>query len=424
MDILRVYQQALGATPAAITMLPIELGALEVESIVATRDTESGQPSRPVGAKEAWPLVSHHQFNEYTLFGQDREVVDERTLSYLLSFNGVVAADPLAVVSDLCKSGELAGATAALRAVTRQLAQVEPLVEGERLRFTDARPSFSESTRAQVLGAFGIDPSFRVFTNFIEAYETIRDSPHSGNSSFTAQAERLFEMMGFDRPTLVTSTDAVSAVRRLGQSLIHLSWQLSVATTDPNVDISPLNGLEQHLFRSLIMEALPSAVSKEGSARRTRHFSLIGSAGIPNLDRAGLTVQDVLAIRHDDTFEQFRSSLQRALDAYIDGDSDDEGSRREAFEDVMKEASFRLRERSKSASFAARVGTASAQTAVQVAAAFLPSEWIAAKVSAEVATSPLMALVLDWLSARRAPSPYEIAHRYCIRLSRMDDLRV
>lgn len=423
MDILRVYQQGLGATPAAITMLPVELGPHDVKSVIDARDAESGQPTSAVGVKETWPLVSHHHFNEFALFGRDREVVDERTLGYLLSFDGVVASDPLTTVSELYRNGKRAEAAAALVAVTRQLAQVEPLLETKRLRITAARPSFNEPTRRQVLESFGIDSGFRVFTNFVEAYEMTRNTPYAHSSSFIGQAEELFVLMGMPRPKFASSSNASSAVQRLGQSLIHLSWQLAVATTDPNVDMSPLSELERHLFESLIAEAFPSAVAQRSSVRKTRHFRLIGSAGIPNIDRADLTTHDVMAIRRDDTFEQFRMALQHALDTYVADESGDEDDRREAFEDVMREASFRLHESSRSAPFRSRILGAATQTGVQIAGAFLPNEWVAPRISAEVLSSPLTSLLLDWLSARRVQSPYEIAHRYCIRLARMDELR-
>ncbi len=332
-------------------MLPVELGAHDVKSIIEARDAESDQPSIAVGVKETWPLVSHHHFNEYALFGKDREIVDQRTLGYLLSFSGVVASDPLIAVGELYMNGEQAAAAAALVAVTRQLAQVEPLLQTKRLRITDARPSFNERTRRQVLEAFGIDSSFRVFTNFAEAYEMTRNTPYSDSSSFIGQAEELFALMGLPRPNFATSSNAATAVQRLGQSLIHLSWQLSVGATDPNVDMSPLSELEQHLFELLVAEAFPPAVAKRSSVRRTRHFRLIGSAGIPNIDRVDLTTHDLMAIRHDDAFEQFRMALQHALDAYTDDATGDDNDRREAFEDMMREASFRLHESSRSAPF-------------------------------------------------------------------------
>lgn len=423
MDILRVYQQGLGATPAAISMLSVELGSADVASVVAARDAETGRPSKPVGVKEAWPLVSHHHFNEYSLFGAGREVVDQRTLGYLLSFNGVVAADPLVVVSDLYRAGKTAQATDALREVTRQLAQVEPLLENGRLRITDARPSLRETTREQVLHTFGVDSNFRVFTNFVEAYEMTRNTTFADSSSFIGQAQELFELMGLPGRTFATSSDALSGVQRLGQSLIHLSWQLSVASTDPNLDIAPLNRWEQHMLESLIEEAFPPAIRQRNGVRRTRHFRMIGSAGIPNLDRVDLTIRDILAIRGDDTFEEFRLALQNALDAYVDEKFGDEDDRRAAFEDVMHEAAVRLRERSRSAPFASRVQGAVAQTGVQIAAAILPVEWMAQRVSVELITSPLASLVIEWLCGRRTQSPYEVAHRYCIRLARVDGLR-
>ena len=424
MDILRVYQQGLGATPAAISLFPIELGPAEVESIVSARNEEADCLSKPVGVNEAWPLVSHHHFNAYALFGRGREVIDERTLSYILSFSGVVAADPLAQVSDLFESGDTRHAVEALQAVTRQLAQVEPLLESERLRITAARPSFEEATRKEVLGAFGIDSNFRVFTNFTEAYEMTRGTPFANSPLYIGQAKELFALMGFPRADFASGEEAFTAVQRLGQSLIHLSWQLSVATADPNLDVSPLGELEQRMFGSLVSEAISPAITKQSGVRRTRNFALIGSAGIPNLDRADLTIPDVLAIRGDDAFEEFRLALQSALDSYVGKTpQDDEDLRRGAFEDAMHEASFRLRERSKSSSFGSRFLGAAAQTGVQIAAAFLPNEWNAARVSAEVIASPLTGLILEWLSARRGKSSFDIAHRYCIKLARTDELR-
>lgn len=421
MDLLRVYEEAFGATPAAVSLLPIKIGITDLESLIDARARLSGLPTAPVEVHQIWPLVSHHRFNSHTLFGKGGTAVDRRTLTYLLAFDGVVAADPLVQVVDLFEARKLDLAVQALMSVTAQLAEVEPLIEAGRLRFTDARPSFNDTTRKQVLEAFGIGPDFLVFTNFLEAYEMTRGTAYSESWLYISQAHELFELMGVRIPPMTNVDETHKAVQALGQALIHLSWQLAVASGDPQVDIAMSGATDEELFSGLMSATLPVALDHHRSLKKTRNFQLVGNANIPNLDRVNLSIEDALAVRQDDSFEVFRDALQKALDEFTRevGRPRDEGDRLDAFESAMREASLILRERVRTAPFRSRIATAAAQTGVQVAAAYIPSEWIGARLGAELLASPLATLLLDWLAARQGHQPSEIALRYSVKLARV-----
>lgn len=167
--VLDVFEDALGATPAAVVSRGRALTAADLALVMGARHAAEESPTYSARSTEIWPLLSHHTYNNRSLFGGRGEELVPRALTLLLVHDGLVVADPLETVSQVLRGRSESEAVQLLNQAVGELAQVEPLIAAGLLRLTSLRPALHEANRVAVLGAMGLDADLRVFTDFLEA---------------------------------------------------------------------------------------------------------------------------------------------------------------------------------------------------------------------------------------------------------------
>jgi hypothetical protein len=416
-DLLQVYEQSLGLRPRDIA--PESLGGTEVAAFVEAHATHlEGNASSDAETRGLWPLISHHQFNRGGLFTPGSRPIGERALTYLLAYDGLVISDPTITVSELYDRGQVDDAVRELRLVTGRLGQIQALLNEGAVRVISDRPSLASSARSQVLEAFRIDPEMTVFTNFINAYDAAMQLRTGPESSYVRQAEELLERLRITSVPLRDVDHARQTVERVGRALIHLSWQLSVCTADRSCDLSLNDPLEERLIELLLQRT--DLVDRNAAAglHATRHLRRMQMGDVPSVDTLDLTISDALAIRRDNAFEEFRDSLQSALDDYDTHVRTTllDGAKAEAdFQLRMREASRSLSERVPRTSFAARVKESVVPTGLAVAGLLLPTG-SAMQLIASAAGTPLAAVMFGWLTGRMKRDGRAVAVRYSAHL--------
>jgi hypothetical protein len=341
-----------------------------------------------------------------------------RVLSLLLAHDGIVAADPIVDLSRAAGS-QPDDALGTLGSVVAALAQVEPLVSHGLLRFTRHRPALTQEARRAVLDFFGIDPSLTVFTNFVEAAVYADESPVVFEREYLLQVRELFRLIGLTPPTCSDLNGAVDAVRNTAAAMIELSWQVAVCAQDGSCDLALSSAKELELAN--VMLAGPQGPASEQVGRqlgKTRHVLRCSVGELPNVDAVHLTIEDAIAIRRFDMFEEFRARLRRSLDeldqhlrtgqpAYMG---------RAIFEDAMSDASMELSRSVRRSSLKDQLRDASLPAAIGVADSLWLSQLGPAPAAAGVVATTLSGIVWQWLTGRKTPG-LRAARRYFSILS-------
>lgn len=401
------------ASARALTMSDLE------KVIDAGKATTNVVGSNPKPG-EIWPLLSHHAFNQSSLFGDHNHgEIHSKALTLLLAHDGLVSSDPLIDIERAWAVGHKADALRSLQTVTEQVAQVEPLIEKNYLRFTVARPTLTDRHRRALLDLFGITPDMVVFANFEQAYPDVVRFRRITENDYLSQVEELFRLFGLQAPDLKSAEAGRLAIRRLGSAFIHVTWQLAVCADNPSCDLSLTSQLEQELFDQVIIRATGHMQLSRADKQRggTRFVSRLSIGALPNLDTSGLSIKDAITLRTDDAFAQFRDQLRNAMSCLPEvGAIGQLKSEKEAeFEEKMQEAAKNLLESTKKASFKDRIK----KYAMPASLGFLSSTSAALMMGApptlSLAAAPAggaTATIIQWLHGRRQSKRDDIACRY------------
>ncbi|MCI4658935.1 hypothetical protein [Cryobacterium zhongshanensis] len=339
MDLLAVYGAALGARPSALSTLPKlgfdRLGEQELARLLESWGEARTQSESPSAWDEGkgqsiWPLISHHNFHASSPFGVgNNHRVSDRALRMLLIHDGIMLSDPVHEIAlAFARHGTPAGVDK-MRAITERLGRLEPLIERGYIKFTTERPAIADSTRRGTLEALGMRPDFRDFTDLREVSAGAAEAGGAFVRDYLWIAGDLLRRLGESNnlPPSTAFPDSRTYVselvrrtdRRLSgvaQALIHLSWQLAICSVRPDADIATTGDLELRLFRRLVDTSTLVSPDHEDDPIDTRHVRRTAIGDIPNLAGSELDVGDLVAIREDPTYEQFRSALRVALDDY------------------------------------------------------------------------------------------------------------
>ncbi|WOC59206.1 hypothetical protein RI444_11635 [Paenarthrobacter sp. AT5] len=422
MSFVDVVREIYGTPVSAVAAGP-EWGLADVDRLLSGGSTTLRAETNVRSSTDVWPLISHHDFAGESLFGRDAEsTITPRTLTLLLAFHGVVIADPISDIERLRKTNQERAAVAHANRVLRSIGRIERLVDADVVRFTPHRPALDDPSRSAVLAHFGVDPTMQVFRNFIEMSAAAEElDPHY----FIQQANELLNVrFQLGLPVCRSVDEAVEMVTRVAAAMIEVSWQLSVCAADSACDLSISGYLPRKLLTLILADEMatliPDRTETEYQQRVMRHFETLRVGAIPNLNPAGLTIEDAIAIRGGEGFSSFRDVLRKGLDRYKSnvGSGNDQQHALGEFEDSMAEAArslskatsqTSLKERAKGSVVPAAVGVAMAATSTIVGQGLIG-------VGAGVVTTA-SSVVWNWWLGRRPSKDTQIASRFCAMLS-------
>lgn len=410
MSLFGAYRAVFGVHPRALTMLSRSISEADVEHFVATRFENGLAPAMEAELVDGIrPLVSHHNFNPHSLFSNhEPTTISNRALSLLFAHDGLVLSDPMVEILSLTRGGEKTQALSRFIEITQGLAELEPLIDAGLLEFTPYRPTTRENRRSRVLSHFGIDPDLTVFTNFEEAARAAWHLEKGGGRSYIDQVHDLYVLFGLEPPPQAGVSHAWKAARDLAQTLLHLSWTVSVCSADPSADLTLHNPMEEALFAHLVADDIELVLPVIAGHTNTRHFERLATGLLPNIQTINLTVPDTVALRKDDAFAQFRDGLKVALSAY-DATLDSpirlqEERSRSNFQSQMRLLSAQLQNQAKKGQFTDLLRDGSIATGISALTIALPP----------VASIPLAGAssLSAWLLGRRTFNGRKIAVRY------------
>ena len=307
MDLNEAYLHVFNRKPSRVVDEGLTLRERDLEVIL---DFWGSRPQRPPAVKngEVWPLVSHHTFADRALVGGSGRGVLQRALTMMLIHDGLVVADPILTLERVRRERGVLAALEKFTAVTRDLAELEPLIDAKILRTTSVSPDLSDDARTAVLKVFGMDSAMRVFTNFVEAAGHIRTASPGLLAEYVLEVQELYRRFGITVPTPRSIGEAEAFAVMLGAAVIEVSWQFAVVASDPSCDLAFKGSLERHLFAEVVSAGI------EGDIGPGRHTGRLDLGKVPNLDSKVLTVKDALSIRKEDAFTQFRYDVRQGLD--------------------------------------------------------------------------------------------------------------
>ncbi len=194
--VLDVFEDALGSTPAVVASRGRALTAADLALVMSARRAVEESPTYEASSTEIWPLLSHHTYDNRSLFGGGGDDLVPRTLTLLLVHDGLVVADPLETVQQVLRGRSESEAVQLLNRAVGELAQVEPLIAAGLLRLTSLRPALHEANRVAVLDAMGLGADLRVFTDFLEAAGVVPEIPGLLEKEYAPQVRQLFQSFG------------------------------------------------------------------------------------------------------------------------------------------------------------------------------------------------------------------------------------
>lgn len=156
------YLHVFNRMPSEVVDEGLTLRERDLELIL---DFWRSRPQQPPAVKdgEIWPLVSHHTFADRALVGGSGRGVLQRALTMMLIHDGLVVADPILALERVRREQGMFAALQKFTAVTRDLAELEPLIGAKVLRTTSVRPDLSDDVRTAVLKVFGGSSCLRVW---------------------------------------------------------------------------------------------------------------------------------------------------------------------------------------------------------------------------------------------------------------------
>lgn len=404
--VLDVFEDALGSTPAVVASRGRALTAADLALVMSARRAVEESPTYAASSTEIWPLLSHHTYDNRSLFGGGGDDLVPRTLTLLLVHDGLVVADPLETVQQVLRRRSESEAVQLLNRAVGELAQVEPLIAAGLLRLTSLRPALHEANRVAVLDAMGLGADLRVFTDFLEAAGVVPEIPGLLEKEYAPQVRQLFQSFGITIPPPASIESAEERVRELAAAVIEVSWQFSVAALDSSCDLAFRGPVERHLAQALV------AQGTTGDLGAGRHLAALDLGRVPNIETSRLTLSDAIAIRREDSFEAFRQAVRVGLDqlelAHQAGA--EEYSSRAAFEEAMRQESRLLRETAKRSTFRDRVVDGSFPAALGVVSELLLAPHGTAYAAGAAGGTALATVLWQWLVGRGGD--HAVSQRY------------
>ena len=410
-DLNETYLHVFNRTPSGVVDEALTLRERDLELIL---NFWKSCPQRPPAVEdgEVWPLVSHHTFADRALVGGSGRDVLQRALTMMLIHDGLVVADPILALERVRREQGILAALQKFTAVTRDLAELKPLLNAKILRTTSAHPDLTDDARTAVLKVFGMDSTMRAFTNFVEAAGHVRTASPGLFTEYALEVQELYRRFGITIPVPRSIDEAEAFAITLGAAVIEVSWQFAVVASDPACDLAFNGALERHLFTEVVSAGI------EGDIGPGRHTGRLDLGEVPNLDPKTLTVKDALSIRKEDAFAQFRYNVRQGLDRLeVSEYSGLPTSLAVAsFEDTMRESARRFDIEVRKKSLGEVVLSDSVHAALGVVTA-VPGGAVSAgaAVAASVAT-----VIYKWLRGRRASQRSTVSLRY---LSMLGGLR-
>jgi hypothetical protein len=402
-DLNEAYLHVFNRMPSEVVNEGLTLRERDLELIL---DFWRSRPQQPPAVKdgEIWPLVSHHTFADRALVGGSGRGVIQRALTMMLIHDGLVVADPILALERVRREQGVLAALQKFAAVTRDLAELEPLLDAKILRTTSVHPDLSDDARTAVLKVFGMDSAMRVFTNFVEAAGHIRTASPGLFAEYVLEVQELYRRFGITIPTPRSIDEAEAFAVTLGAAVIEVSWQFAVAASDPSCDLAFKGSLERRLFAEVVSAGI------EGDIGPGRHNGRLDLGRVPNLDPRTLTVKDALSIRKEDAFFEFRYDVRQALDRLEVSECSGMPTSLAvaSFEDAMRESARRLNEEVRKRSFNEIIRGDSVHAAIGVVAA-VPGGVIPAGVAGAASVA---SVIYKWLRGRRAPGQSAVSLRY------------
>lgn len=403
MDLNEAYLHVFNRKPSRVVDEGLTLRERDLEVIL---DFWGSRPQRPPAVKngEVWPLVSHHTFADRALVGGSGRGVLQRALTMMLIHDGLVVADPILTLERVRRERGVLAALEKFTAVTRDLAELEPLIDAKILRTTSVSPDLSDDARTAVLKVFGMDSAMRVFTNFVEAAGHIRTASPGLLAEYVLEVQELYRRFGITVPTPRSIGEAEAFAVMLGAAVIEVSWQFAVVASDPSCDLAFKGSLERHLFAEVVSAGI------EGDIGPGRHTGRLDLGKVPNLDSKVLTVKDALSIRKEDAFTQFRYDVRQGLDRLEVSEYSGmpTGLAVVSFEDAMYESVRRLNEEVRKRSFSEIIRGDSVHAAIGVVAA-VPGGVMPAGIAGAASVA---SVIYKWLRGRRTSGKSTVSLRY------------
>lgn len=415
--VVDLVARAIGRKPSVFVKSKSEVNAAHVRRLSA--EFERWEiPSLPqIPQSQVRPLISHHSFDEFAMFGESNPTRTlDRMLTLLLAYDEVVASNPIQDVLNLSADGRDGDALSLFRRVVPQLAVVEPLVKEGVLLFTTARPGLASERREQILEAFGVEPQFIVFKRLIEIGSIAPELSLQMQDEFVRTVRALYGRFGQRLRPNLDIDGAVRAVRYLASTLIHLSWQLAVSIEEPACDISVSTPLEAALLAELLEEAAVAGLGNAATqAEKTRHLQMMKIGELPFLRSSDLRIADALAIRRNDTFSRFRISLREALDLRTrDAESGVRGAAAaQHFAEAMERASASLADRATKRGLPDVLRDQVVPAAVGVVTSYALSPLDPAIAAGGGLVGPAAGVLWQFFTARNDAKATRVSTRYC-----------
>ena len=236
-DLNETYLHVFNRTPSGVVDEALTLRERDLELIL---NFWKSCPQRPPAVEdgEVWPLVSHHTFADRALVGGSGRDVLQRALTMMLIHDGLVVADPILALESVRREQGILAALQKFTAVTRDLAELEPLLDAKILRTTSAHPDLTDDARTAVLKVFGMDSTMRAFTNFVEAAGHVRTASPGLFTEYALEVQELYRRFGITIPVPRSIDEAEAFAITLGAAVIEVSWQFAVVASDPACDLA------------------------------------------------------------------------------------------------------------------------------------------------------------------------------------------
>lgn len=306
---LSIFQEAFDASPSELADSRA-LGTLSWDRLIEVREEWVRTPSVPAFLPgQLWPLITDGAGGREgirQLYLHDSAAALSRSLVlHLLFCHGVVIEDPLAIPMSLVRTLRYSERERSdlLAGVIRRLATLEPFIAKGFVRIVPKPVEYGtdEVSAALGLGTLGDVTQRLNAANVIETF----------NRDLWGKSEPL-------RPNLARARDRDRAVL----SVAHQLQLIAELRGGPDLYIG--NDAEAEILHQLLVVSAPQGARSrhigDGQSRSAglgRHFRRINLDDLPPVDVDALSLADILALRKDGMFDQWRAMLSVAMDDWI-----------------------------------------------------------------------------------------------------------
>lgn len=325
-----VFRSALGTSPSEWKTETL-LGLREIESIRAHYlHWSCGMEAIERRDDELWPLISHHDINSNVVLrgflsqdstpNQSKDPVEELK-SHLTACNGVVLADPLRrVFFDADGKEVLRPSGADIRRIADRIGQFERLLDDGVLVVSKVHPFLAAQDRQQYIAPFNLGTDLQVLIDVIQEGYWVASRPEAERRLYPIKVQQLMAVCGIRDIDFPVDTSPLDRVILFAQTLMEVSWQLAHVVIS-GADLYLTTALEKRVFEVLVEYCADTLaehdVITEGPTAQGRHLEELATVGLPALDVNRISFQDIVDIRAGEAFENWRNTLNGALDTYM-----------------------------------------------------------------------------------------------------------